>query len=78
MAGCITRSGTRHVIIEAEMVDLLARPDPNAQIAARAEVGVIARLGDCVPDWCRITAGRERGWVRKSDLWGVDQDELRD
>ncbi|MGL4279924.1 MAG: SH3 domain-containing protein, partial [Albidovulum sp.] len=29
-------------------------------------------------DWCRISASGERGWVLKSELWGVDPEELRD
>ena len=71
-------SGTRTVIVEGELVDLLQRPDSDAQIVARAESGVIARLGDCLPKWCQITAERQRGWVRKADLWGVKPEELRD
>jgi SH3-like domain-containing protein len=42
------------------------------------ESGVIARLGECDPDWCRISAGGFRGWVPKVALWGVTEDELRD
>jgi SH3-like domain-containing protein len=71
-------SGVRTVVVTADMADLLARPEPQAMIAARAEPGVIARLGECLPDWCRISAGGTRGWVRKDAIWGVGPDELRD
>jgi SH3-like domain-containing protein len=29
-------------------------------------------------DWCKIAAGGEKGWVRKSDIWGVMRDEVRE
>ncbi len=45
---------------------------------ARAEAGVIARLGECNRDWCRISAGGERGWASKDALWGVLPDEIRE
>ena len=71
-------SGVRTVIVETDMLPLLSRPDAQALPVAYAELGVIARLGRCGPEWCRISAGSERGWVRKSDLWGVGPDELRE
>ncbi|MFD1882947.1 SH3 domain-containing protein [Paracoccus pacificus] len=71
-------SGVRTAIVLDDMTDLLARPDPQAQVVARAEAGVIGRLGACNPDWCQITAGGEKGWVRKTSLWGVDPDEIRE
>lgn len=71
-------SGTRTVIVDRDMMPLLSRPDPNAPEIARLENGVIARLGDCRPDWCQLAAGGYRGWARKDGLWGVEPDELRD
>jgi SH3-like domain-containing protein len=71
-------SGVRMVLFEADLTTLRSRPDPEAEEVAEARSGVIGRLGECVPDWCRITAGGERGWVEKKSLWGVDPDELRE
>ncbi|SPH16920.1 hypothetical protein DEA8626_00434 [Defluviimonas aquaemixtae] len=71
-------SGVRTVLFEAERTPLYARPDPVSQVVAEAEAGVIGRLGECGADWCRIAAGRQKGWVEKSALWGVTSDELRD
>lgn len=69
-------SGTRTVIIEAEMADLHARPDSAAMTVARLELGVVARIDACAPDWCRIQTGGYRGWTRKEHLWGVRRDEI--
>ena len=71
-------SGVRTVLIEQDMVELRARPSEDAEVLAQAEIGVVARLGECIPDWCRVTAGGERGGVEKTALWGVAPDELRE
>lgn len=71
-------SGVRTVIVEEDMVALRIKPDDGAPISARAEAGVIAELDECLTDWCRIRADRQKGWVRKSALWGVGADEIRD
>ncbi len=71
-------SGVRTVIVEQDMLPAHSRPDPKTPVLAAFELGVIARLGACDPDWCRVSAGGYRGWVPKSDLWGVGADELRD
>jgi SH3-like domain-containing protein len=64
-------SGVRTVLIEDDMTALRAQPDAEAPANAYAEAGVIARLGDCVSGWCRLTAGSARGWAEAGALWGV-------
>jgi len=71
-------SGTRNVIIEADLTPLHVKPDPDSPINAYAESGVIARLGACSLDWCRIIAGGNKGWTPKSALWGVGPEEIRE
>ncbi|GAA6202326.1 SH3 domain-containing protein [Aquicoccus sp. SU-CL01552] len=71
-------SGVRTVLVEMDLLPIHTRPDDAAPLAARFELGVVARLGDCTPDWCRISAGGYRGWARKAHLWGVSPDEIRD
>lgn len=69
-------SGVRTVIIE-EQLSLRKRPQTDALENAVLEAGVIARLGQCDAEWCRLTAGGYRGWTRKAHLWGVLPDEIR-
>ncbi|MTD98678.1 hypothetical protein GIY56_00055 [Paracoccus sp. YIM 132242] len=71
-------SGVRTALVTQDMVELRSRPHPDADIVARAEMGAIVRLGECEPDWCRISGGGQRGWVPKTAIWGVDADEVRD
>lgn len=71
-------SGVRTVIVEQNMQNLYQRPDGEAPVTAALEVGVIARLGKCVPEWCHLKSGGYKGWAPKNNLWGVGADEIRD
>ena len=71
-------SGTRYVLIEKDMLPLHQRADPATPVMARLELGVIARLGKCTINWCRLTSAGYKGWAPKASLWGVMPDELRD
>jgi SH3-like domain-containing protein len=71
-------SGVRTVIVERDLTAMRVKPTEDAPVNAYAEAGVVARLGSCGPDWCRITADGSSGWARKAGLWGVGADEVRD
>ncbi len=71
-------SGARTVLIESELLTVYTSPDPNSQVSAKFESGVVARLGSCSLDWCHISAGGYRGWAQKSNLWGVEPAEIRE
>ena len=71
-------SGVRTVLVEEDMVALRAKPQDDAPVKARAELGAVAHLGKCTLDWCIISADGVGGWVHKSQVWGVEADEIRD
>ena len=71
-------SGVRTVIVETDLVGLRARPDQEAMVRAYVEAGVVAELDACEQHWCKVEADRFAGWVEKSAIWGVFEDELRD
>ncbi|MEP2784627.1 MAG: SH3 domain-containing protein [Pseudoruegeria sp.] len=71
-------SGSRTVIVEQEKIMLHGRPDTRSSEVAVLETGVVARLGECNDDWCRLSAAGYRGWARKETLWGVKPEEIRD
>ena len=71
-------SGNRTVIVDSDLLVLRSQPTPEATEVAMLELGVIADLGECNLDWCRLRAGGYRGWAEKSALFGVAADELRD
>lgn len=71
-------SGSRTVMVTKDYTPLRSLPDVGAEPNAYAERGVVARLGECGPDWCKISAEGNSGWVLKSELWGVEADEVRE
>lgn len=70
-------SGVRSIIVENDMTELHARADAASAVVALAESGAIAKLGDCIQDWCEISADDADGWVPKAQIWGVDAGEIR-
>jgi SH3-like domain-containing protein len=71
-------SGSRAVLVEADMTPFHSLPDPRSPVVLRAERGVIARVLQCEPGWCRLAADGRRGWAQTSALWGVDPGEVVD
>ncbi len=71
-------SGVRTVIVQKDYTPLRSLPDVGSDPNAYAEQGVVAFLGTCRKNWCRIRAGGQKGWVLKAEIWGVFADEIRD
>lgn len=71
-------SGNRTVLVEQDMLPLRYQPSADARIVAKLEQGVIADLGRCEIDWCRLSVNGFKGWAPKTAIWGVFPDELRD
>jgi SH3-like domain-containing protein len=70
-------TGARTVIIQDDMLQVLARPSADAQTLAIFEAGVVASLKECTLHWCQVSAGGHQGWAPKSALWGVSEGEIR-
>lgn len=71
-------SGHRTVVVQGQRIPLHSEPSENSSTVALAEKGVIATLGACLPSWCEIETGGHKGWVSKSEIWGVGAAELRE
>jgi SH3-like domain-containing protein len=69
-------SGVRSVLIAEDMAQGYSQPDDKSDVVYQSELGVIGKLLQCVPEWCRISVEGEKGWLRKSALWGVDVTEI--
>lgn len=69
-------SGVRTVLVTQDMAEAFSQPDPQSDVVYQSELGVIGKLVQCLPDWCRISVEGEKGWVAKSALWGVLPDEI--
>jgi SH3-like domain-containing protein len=69
-------SGVRSVLISQDMAQAFSQPDEKSDVLYQSELGVIGKLLQCIPDWCRISVEGEKGWLHKSALWGVDKAEI--
>lgn len=64
-------SGVRSVLVSVDMAEFRVQPTRAAGVAFQAERGVVGRLLECDPDWCRVNVQGEKGWIEKAALWGV-------
>jgi SH3-like domain-containing protein len=85
-------SGVRYVMIKNNQVSaakmsykipldqaiILRLPDETSYPIIRAEIGVMAKLKKCIEKWCQIELDSKRGWIKKSNLWGVYTNEIID
>lgn len=56
---------------------LRRRPEADSPPVARLRPGVVVRLRQCEPrsPWCEAQAGEYRGYILRSEVWGVSADE---
>lgn len=69
-------SGVRSVLVSEDMAQAYSLPDEKSEVLFQSELGVIGKLVQCEPIWCRISVEGEKGWVHKSALWGVTKTEI--
>jgi SH3-like domain-containing protein len=55
-----------------------SQPDESSPVRYLAEAGVVGRISRCRGGWCRIVIGKRQGFIRKSDIWGVEPKEAVD
>ncbi len=69
-------SGVRAVLVAQDMAEFRSSPQDDAAVVMQAERGVVGKVLECDPDWCRVVLEGDKGWVRKSALWGVEPGEV--
>jgi SH3-like domain-containing protein len=67
-----TLRAVTHVLALEETV-LRRRPGGEAEISARLEAGVLARIEKRDGGWIRVAAGPARGWVPSDAVWGGER-----
>jgi SH3-like domain-containing protein len=71
-------SGIRYVLVKDELLEMRLLPSVEAQVIARVPQHNIATLDKCNLDWCKIVDDGYKGWVLKSGIWGVYENEITD
>lgn len=70
-------TGRRTVLVQGGLASLLRKPEPGPEVETLAQVepGVQARLLTCRNEWCQVQVGSQRGWLKRTQLWGVYANE---
>lgn len=70
-----TITGKRYALVTGEMRNLRRKPELSAPEAAKLEPGVIGQIIECEGAFCRIEAGGIKGWLARTEFWGVYPNE---
>ena len=74
-----TLTGRRSFVVTgADDRTLRAEGSEAAEAVAVLKPGVVGRVKSCdgAATWCQVQVGDYRGWLKRSDLWGVDAGEV--
>jgi SH3-like domain-containing protein len=66
------------MVKEGEPRPIHTEASADSRLRYRAEPGVVGRIEKCRDDWCRIAVGKREGFIRTSDIWGVNPAEVVD
>jgi SH3-like domain-containing protein len=68
-----TLTGRRTFMVQGADATLRADPRDDADAVAILKVGVIGRIRSCdaASDWCRLQVGDYRGYLKRTQIWGV-------
>lgn len=69
--------GKRNVVIKGKKAQIVRTDhEKDAKPLLKVEPTVIARLIECTKTWCRIQVDAHKGWIEKTNIWGVYRDEV--
>jgi SH3-like domain-containing protein len=67
--------GRRSILVRDKVRELHSKPQSEAEVVARLEPNVVAKLIECQGPWCRVEAQGIAGWLRRAEFWGVYPNE---
>ncbi len=68
--------GARTAMVVTKLQNLYAKPDATSATVLKAQPLVIGKLLECAPDWCQVEISERKGWILKTDIWGVTREEV--
>ena len=68
--------GPRSVLVTGAIRKLRRDPKDGSALVAELEPGVVAAISKCDAVWCEVKAGGYRGWLKRSEVWGLEPDEI--
>jgi len=58
-----------------DLLALHAKPEADAAVVAKLQVGVLGLVKRCNGSWCRLVGHGFDGWIQQERLWGVYPNE---
>ena len=71
-------SGNRTAVVMNEIRPLRRSADESSPIMARVEPGVIGNVLSCENAWCRLEISGFKGYMKRTEIWGILDDESFD
>ncbi len=65
-------------VISGENAPLYKKKSKHSGVVASIEPMVLAQIKECESSWCYAEIASFKGWIQKSVLWGVYEDEKFD
>jgi len=69
-------SETRTALIKDDVVALHRTAKEDSRVVAKLSPQMVVELRDCPEQWCEVRVEGYRGYVKRSALWGLADDEL--
>ena len=66
----------RMAFIREGMAKIYQKENSESDVVAVAEKYSLLELESCPKNWCRVAAENVKGWVKRSEIWGVLDDEI--
>ena len=71
-------SSARYGLTTQDPSIIYRKPDSSAAAVISAGENVLLSLTECIKEWCRIEHENRKGWIAKSQIWGVQAEETFD
>ncbi len=66
----------RMAFIHNGMAKIYQQDNSESGVVAVAEKNALLELQSCPKSWCRVTTDTVKGWMKRSAIWGVLNDEV--
>lgn len=71
----LTKKRTLMVLITKDFTNMYSKNSEKSRVLFHLENYVIGEYLKCVENWCGIKINGKKGWVKKADVFGADEDD---
>lgn len=68
----------RNAMLQQRVTKIHRKAEEKSEVIAVGERGVILELQLCADGWCRLSNDQLRGWVKRTEIWGLLEGEKLD